>query len=327
MKGYRQDKQHPCTYHKAKYKFKRTTKTQEDVKDNGCNFNFINCGQGDACLIENKGKYTLIDFGAKEGSVKSFLDTKIPNKKIDYAICTHFHGDHMTDFENIFTSYQVKNLFVVKDTNPNLAIKSEKEYEKFEKHCKADNVYMLEVGHCIEKHSHNFKLGEAEFEFLGPTKIYNNNNDLSIVLKMNYKNNTVLFTGDISKNAESQLISWCNLNGVELGTNVLKVAHHGSKSSSCEQFLKTVNPSKAVVSCAKTNKYMHPDKETVERLEKYCFDISYTYDSPSVDFLITPDGELINQGSFVESYDATKLFETTVENYKYTISNLSENIK
>ena len=291
LKNYIQEKDNPCKYYKATFYPKPASYIDVFAKDEGCKINFINCGQGDACLIENMGKYVLVDFGGKVDSVKKFLDKKIKSKKIDYAICTHFHADHMADFSNITSDYKIKNLAVVKNINSDMGITTKNEISKFAKNCNASNLTMLEIGECIEHHSHNFIVGEMEFEFLGPTNDFYNLNDNSIVLKLNYKDNSILFTGDISFDAENSLMEWCKNRKIDLKSKVLKVAHHGSKYSTSKEFLETTKPENSVISCGETNKYNHPDFETIERLNEYCFDTSYTYNSSSVDFYISPDGE------------------------------------
>lgn len=298
MRGYTQDPTHTCTYHRN-----LSTLTANPVTtllpnqtivlpDKGCDVKFINCGNGDACLIENQGRYALIDFGGKEDAVKDYLDKHMKSKTIDYAICTHFHSDHMTDFYNVLSNYKVKNLFVVKNIGKNLNKATKKELINFDVNCNAQTVTMLEIGSCLDHHSHDFTLGNAHFEFIGPVNDHKNLNDNSIVLKMNYKNTSVLFTGDISSNTEKELVLWCRLNNINLKSQIIKVAHHGAKGSTSNNLLKYAEPSVAVISCAKVNTYTHPDSECVERLTNHNCETFVTYDDKSVDFHITTQGEL-----------------------------------
>ncbi len=294
LKDYIQDQVHPCTYYKRSTVFTAAPQPSKPIylPDRGCTINFINCGNGDACLIENQGRYALIDFGGKKNSVLEFLDKHMKGKTLDYAICTHFHGDHMADFEDVLNNYKVKNMIAVKDIKKFPLLSTQKELRKFDKYCNADNLIMIEIGKCIESHSHNFNLGNASFEFLGPIKDYQNLNDNSIVLKMNYQDVSVFLAGDISSAAERDIIKWCKFYNKDIRSKIVKVAHHGAKSSTSANFLKSVDGEAAVISCAQLNKYTHPDIETVERLNEYHYDTFVTYKDKSIDFHITPAGEL-----------------------------------
>lgn len=96
----------------------------------------------------------------------------------------------------------------------------------------------------------------------------NNLNNNAMVVKLIYKKFSMLFTGDIEKIAEEQIINRIDKN--KLKSNILKVAHHGSKTSSIQNFLEVVNPDIALIGVGKNNNFGHPNKEVLERLEKYC---------------------------------------------------------
>ena len=107
-----------------------------------------------------------------------------------------------------------------------------------------------------------YRLGEAQFEFLGPVEDHKNVNDDSLVLRLVYGDTSFLFTGDMTAKAEKELIN----DGLSVRCDVLKVGHHGSSGSSCYQFLYEAQPKIAVISCADGNKYGHPHEETLSRL-------------------------------------------------------------
>jgi len=92
-----------------------------------------------------------------------------------------------------------------------------------------------------------------------------NVNDTSVVAKLSFDEISFLFTGDIYKSAEKELIE----RGFEIGSDILKVSHHGSKTSSDEDFIREVSPEIVIISCGKDNSYGHPHPETLETLEKY----------------------------------------------------------
>ena len=108
----------------------------------------------------------------------------------------------------------------------------------------------------------SYRLGEASFSFIGPLEDYDNLNDDSLVMRLEYGDTSFLFTGDMTSKAEKDLIN----DGADLRCDVLKVGHHGSSGSSCYQFLYEAQPGVGVISCEKGNSYGHPHEETLSRL-------------------------------------------------------------
>ena len=108
----------------------------------------------------------------------------------------------------------------------------------------------------------SYRLGEASFSFIGPLEDYDNLNDDSLVMRLEYGDTSFLFTGDMTSKAEKDLIN----DGEDLRCDVLKVGHHGSSGSSCYQFLYEAQPGIGVISCEKGNSYGHPHEETLSRL-------------------------------------------------------------
>ena len=123
--------------------------------------------------------------------------------------------------------------------------------------------------------------------FISPTKEYSNRNDNSLVLKVIYGEISFLFTGDISEMVEEDLLN----SDIELKSDVLKVAHHGSKTSSDLDFLKTVSPDYAVISVGADNSYNHPNGAIITRLESLDAEVYRTDNNGSITFYIE-DGEL-----------------------------------
>ena len=329
LKSYMRDATHPCTYKKLKF----YTKPQIEIiqADNGCNIDFINCGNGDSCLIENSGKYALIDFGSQSGTVKKYLDKHVKGNVLEYAIVTHFHADHMSDFKNVFQNYNVKNLIIVKNTNPKIKNSTLKELAKLDNFCNASNITMLEIGNCIHNHSHNFTLGNASFEFLGPLQDLKNLNDNSIVLKMDYRDNSLLLTGDISSEAENNVIKYCINKNIDLKTNILKVAHHGSKEGSSQKFLEITKPLVSVISCNPENPHNHPEIEAVNRINKNSLHVKYTYKG-DISTQITPEGELFVDGKSANlpepkkyEFDFLKMWERFKQENPTLIQNIPTN--
>ena len=217
---------------------------------------FIDVSQGDSCLIVTpKNKKILIDGGEKSPEVllSYLLDRRIT--KIDYIIISHFDSDHCNGLIDVIKNLKVKNILISKqayfcDEYKNIAniINSKK-----------INVTYLKQGDIlnIEK---NIKLNvyypKEELE-------YDDLNNNSLVTKIEYNKFSILFTGDIEK-SEKDILEKYKQN---IKSDILKVAHHGSKTSSSEEFLKAVNPKIALIGVGENNKFNHPNDEVIERLE------------------------------------------------------------
>ena len=228
---------------------------------------FVDVGQGDSTLIQTiEGKNILIDGGGSEfGSfdvgesilLPYLLDRRITT--IDYLMISHFDSDHIGGVFAILENLKVKNIIISKqgETSENL----KKFYEITNN--KGIRTIIVKKGDIVEidKYSH--------FEILFPEdnliedNILNNN---SIVARFNSLDFSILFTGDIEEIAEKRL---CELySGTDkLEAFVLKVAHHGSKTSSSEEFLELVKPKIALIGVGKNNNFGHPNIDVIERLE------------------------------------------------------------
>ena len=129
----------------------------------------------------------------------------------------------------------------------------------------------------------NIAIGDLSIEFIMPDKVYDNINDNSLVFKLTYQDNSFLFTGDISSKVEEDMLN----SGEKLKSDVLKAAHHGSKTSSSEEFLSAVSPKITVVSSGKSSGSL-PDYTTMARLNKFSSELYSTADDKTV--VITSDG-------------------------------------
>lgn len=218
---------------------------------------FIDVGQGDSCLIITpKNKKILIDGGEGEPGVllSYLLDRRI--KTIDYIVISHFDSDHCNGLIEVIENLNVKNILISKqayfcDEYKNIAniINSKKIKVTFVKQgdvLSIDKNVKLNIFYPTE---------ELEYDDL-------NNN--SIVAKLTYNTFSILFTGDIEKSEENLLNKYKN---GELESNVIKVAHHGSKTSSSEKIIKAVKPKVALIGVGLNNKFGHPNNGVLERLE------------------------------------------------------------
>lgn len=231
--------------------------------------NFIDVGQGDSTLITTpEGKKILIDGGGSENSSynigKSVLMPYLLNRKvtsIDYVIFSHFDSDHAQGLLYIMKNMKVKNAIIGKQ------YESSENFENFIGIAKERkiNVKVVEAGNRIniEDKVYFNVLWPSSSNMISENAINNN----SLVCKLKYKNFSMLFTGDIEETAENEILKFYKSNLEVLEANGLKVAHHGSKTSSIINFLNAVRPKFAVIGVGKNNNFGHPSGIILERLE------------------------------------------------------------
>ena len=231
----------------------------ETKKDDVLEIDFFDVGQGDAIFIETgNGKQVLIDGGPsnvileKLGKEMSFYD-----RYIDLVILTHPEYDHIGGLIEVIKRYDVGAVItngVVRDTN---------QYKEWVRVIEERNIpiYIAQFGGKID-FGNNIKMDILyPFENLAGQEVSNTNNS-SIVSKLIYNDFELLLTGDIEKSVERKLVN----SNIDLKSDVLKVAHHGSKSSSAEEFLAAVNSVLNIIQAGKDNKYGHPHQEVLERM-------------------------------------------------------------
>ena len=227
-------------------------KNTVNVPMDGLYVHYIDVGQGDSELVCCNGEYMLIDAGEPDASdaVLEYLD-RHGIDKLDYLVCTHSHSDHCGGLDAVVESLEVETVF----TSPYAG--DSPSYEIF-----TDAVYDAGLELTVPVLGESYRLGEASFSFIGPLEDYDNLNDDSLVMRLEYGDTSFLFTGDMTSKAEKDLIN----DGADLRCDVLKVGHHGSSGSSCYQFLYEAQPGIGVISCEKGNSYGHPHEETLSRL-------------------------------------------------------------
>lgn len=260
--------------------------------------NFIDVGQGDSTLIRTEtNKVILIDSGGSTASssfdvgnkvlLPYLLDRRI--KKIDFIIVSHFDADHCQAFETVIDNINVRKVVVCKQSMIT------QEYLNIINKCKKKNIKIIVV-----ERGDKLKIDKrAEFEILHPGERFLDDgkgglNANAIVCKMNYKLNngkifSILFTGDIEVEAEKELEQ---VYGKKLKADILKIAHHGSKTSSREEFIKLVSPKIALIGVGENNKFGHPADITLERLEKENVKVYRTDQMGEVSITINKNGEI-----------------------------------
>jgi len=237
----------------------------ELIPNNELKIHFIDVGQGDSTLIitTNKKKI-LIDGGGSESfdTGEKVLLPYLLNKNIttiDYMIISHFDTDHCKGLFTILNKLKVKNVIISKqgEVSENL-----QEFVQI-LNTKKTNLITVKQGDII-----NFD-DTSKMEILFPEKAFITQNILnnnSIVSKFIYKDEvSMLFTGDIEEIAEKRLIEKYK---EKLKANILKLAHHGSKTSSIKEFLKYVKPQIALIGVGENNTFGHPNEGVITRLEK-----------------------------------------------------------
>jgi competence protein ComEC len=234
-----------------------------DLKNNKIlEVNFFDVGQGDAIFIETPTRHQILIDGGPSSKIIEKLAKEIPfwDKTIDLIILTHPEKDHITGLLEVLKRYKVGNILW---TGIARGIPEYREWLNLIEKEKA-NVKIAKAGQKISCKNCQWKIEIFyPFESLEGMEFEDSNNT-SIVSKLIFGNSPFLFTGDIYADVEESLA----LTPFDLNSKILKVAHHGSKTSSSEKFLERVSPEIAVISVGE-NKYGHPSKETLKILEKY----------------------------------------------------------
>jgi competence protein ComEC len=230
---------------------------------------FFGVGQGDSAFIETSRNHQILLDGGPDSTVLEKLEEEIPlfDRTIDLVILSHPDSDHITGLLEVLKRYEVLNVLwsgaekdsaLLDEWNNLLSVEGA-------------NVFIAERGLGLS-------FGESEsleviypLESLEGETIPNMNNS-SVVFRLVYGETSFLFTGDIYKEVEEEILA----SEAFLNSDVLKISHHGSKTSTGEEFLTAVSPRIAVISCGVDNSYGHPHAETLEVLNKYGINIFRT---------------------------------------------------
>lgn len=225
---------------------------------------FLDVGQGDSIFIQTpRNKHILIDGGGEEkapdGHDKVGQRVVLPFlrrqgiSRLDLVIATHPHNDHIGGLNEVLAGIRVDQVI------DNGQVFDSAAYRRFMALIRANSIkeQVAKVGQAIELGAGLRGVIISPFQPLS-----GDTNSDSVVFKLNYGRISFLFTGDLEEAGEERLLN----SGTELRANILKVGHHGSRTSTSDEFLRRVAPELAVISAGKNNRYRHPHRSTLERL-------------------------------------------------------------
>jgi len=260
--------------------------------------NFFDVGQGDAIFIETPQRHQILIDGGPDSIILEKLSKEMPfwDRSIDLIILTHPEKDHLVGLLEVLKKYKVENILwtgVIRETA---------EYKEWKKLIAKEGAKIV-----LAKSDRRILLGSDpinRIEILYPFenlegKVFKDSNNTSIINKLVFGENSFLFTGDAYKDVEGELL--LNLVKQQLNSDILKIAHHGSKTSTSDEFLENVSPEYAIISVGKKkdllpdcdnkerNIFGHPNCEVLERLKKFGINILRT--DIDGDIKITSDGK------------------------------------
>jgi competence protein ComEC len=216
----------------------------------------IDVGQGDSILAQTpEGDNILVDAGTREAQDEITEELEKQDvDEIDLFVSTHPHSDHTGSMQYILEHYPVRQILITD------ASEDTRTYQNVLKTISERQIPTIapEVGELM-------RFDDLQIEILGPVENYRDLNDMSIVLRLKYMDNTFLLTGDAEKESENDILGKFS----DIRSDVLKVGHHGSETSTSQSFLEAVRPQYAAISAGAGNAYHHPHQDTLARLEQY----------------------------------------------------------
>ena len=236
---------------------------------------FIDVGQADSILIRNQDKTMLIDAGTNEAGemVVNYLDN-LGITKIDYLIGTHPHEDHIGGLDDVINQFDIGQIYMPKIQT------TTKTFEDVLEAIQNKNLTVTSPNK-----GDKIELGQAIGEFMtNPILDEDNLNISSLIIRLEFGNHSFLFMGDAEIENE-ETIDWPK-------TDVLKVGHHGSNTSSSENFLKQIQPKYSVIMVGEGNSYKLPTQDTLDKLQKIGSQIYRTDENGTI--------QMISNGNIIE---------------------------
>ena len=238
--------------------------------ENNLHVYYIDVGQADSILIVNQNHSALIDAGNNDDgkNVVNFIKSKGINK-LDYIVGTHPHEDHIGGLDDVINNIDVDKIYLPKiQTNT-------KTYENVLQAIQNKNKKISSFNK-----GDKFTIGNANLEVMTDSILDKNNLNLSSnIIRMEFNGTRFLFTGDAETENE-KTIKWQQ-------TDILKVGHHGSTTSTSQNFLNQIKPKYAIISVGKDNDYGHPNEKILERLEKVGAEVFRTDECGTIEIIVT----------------------------------------
>ncbi|KKP37834.1 MAG: putative hydrolase [Candidatus Peregrinibacteria bacterium GW2011_GWA2_33_10] len=219
---------------------------------------FLSVGQGDSALITSpSNKNILVDGGPNNDLIRE-LGKFLPffERRIDLIILSHPDSDHLFGLIEVLKRYEIGKILLT-GINVNTP-----EYMEFLRIIEEKNIHII-----IAEDDEDFLIDNIFIDIHLPReniaqKSFANTNDTSIVFSMHYGENIILFPGDIEEKMEQELL----LENPDLETDIIKISHHGSNTSTQEEFLEKIKPDFAIISCGLYNQFSHPHPDLIKRL-------------------------------------------------------------
>ena len=221
---------------------------------------FLDVGQGDAMLVQTpNGNQMLID-GGPDTKILARLGGILPlkDRDLDVIVATHTDADHLSGLVDVLKRYTVDHIV---ETGMKCATAICGQWEELAGRQQSSRVF-ARAGYTVSLDD------EVQLQVLNPLEdisgqVVKKTNNAGIVLKLTYRNQTMLFAADIEKSVEDAL-----LRRTDVDVDFLKIAHHGSKTSSTQNFLAATTPNVAFIEVGAKNRYGHPTPEVLDRLDK-----------------------------------------------------------
>jgi competence protein ComEC len=236
---------------------------------------FLDVGQGDSILIQKGTSQILIDGGPSGKTELAALGKYLPyfDREIEIVVATHPDRDHIGGLIDVARSYKIGKVLTTAAEKDTAVFKEWKEIREY------DKIETMEAMRGDE-----IELGGAKLKIVFPegsvAAAAGDANNKSVVARLDYADNSFLFTGDIESPAEREILA----GGENIDVDFLKIAHHGSKYSSSDEFLDAVSPKDAIISVGANNSYGHPHEETLEKLNSRGINILRTDEKGDVVF-------------------------------------------
>ncbi len=251
----------------------------DEVPDAAVQVHYIDVGQGDSMLVQAGNSNILIDAGENDQGDEVVAYLKGAGvETLDMVIGTHPHSDHIGGMDTVIDAFEVKQ--VIMGDIPQDIVPTTRTYTDV-----LEAVYNKGLTLTVAHAGDSYEIGGGTIQVLGPVKEYDDLNNTSLVMKFTYGDVSFLFTGDQEADAEEDLLT----SGTDVSATVLKIGHHGSNTSTSDEFLEAVGAQCYVIEVGAQNSYNHPHQETRDKLERTGMPVYRT--DLNGDIVVTTDGK------------------------------------